>query len=79
MLFRDGLLFTHHAVFRAPAILQISSFWRPGRILQSTWPRIPIWRKPADTARAGGRIAQLRDEGAGYRRGWPRVAVPSLG
>lgn len=40
--FRENLLFTHRGL-SGPAILQISSYWQPGKHWRSICCRIAIW------------------------------------
>lgn len=55
--FRDGLLFTHRGL-SGPAILQISSFWKPGdEILVDLAPDIDIAAGLRDARGQGGRIS----------------------
>ena len=57
VLFRDGLLFTHRGL-SGPAILQISSFWRPGEdITVDLAPDTDLATKLRTLRGQGGRIA----------------------
>jgi predicted flavoprotein YhiN len=62
--FLEDLLFTHRGL-SGPAILQISSFWRPGR--RSAWTSRrhatwrPTWRRPSFASRRqlGNELAEM--------------------
>jgi predicted Rossmann fold flavoprotein len=55
--FRDGLLFTHRGL-SGPAILQISSFWRPGEsIFVDLAPGADLTAELRDLRGQGGRVA----------------------
>lgn len=55
--FRDALLFTHRGL-SGPAVLQISSFWRPGDLIEiDLAPDVEVVKILSDRRRQGGRVA----------------------
>lgn len=57
MRFRDGLLFTHRGL-SGPAILQVSSFWRPGEpIMVDLAPELDLSAALRELRGQGGRLA----------------------